>query len=93
MIRAIFAPKLSLATRAAQVFAMLLTRGDKNFQRYFLSAVKSTLEKWAGVFRIGGPKKADSAKTGRKATAEQPPSLCLKRVELLFKPPAVLLRV
>lgn len=33
-----------IATRAAQVFAYLLTRGDEPFQRYFLSASLRTLQ-------------------------------------------------
>ncbi len=33
---------VSLGVRAAQVFAQLLTRGDEPFQRYFLSAPRTT---------------------------------------------------
>jgi len=46
-------PKVSMRTRAAQVFAYLLTRGDKAFQNYYLSASRRTLEKWATRFRRG----------------------------------------
>jgi len=44
-------PRVSLRTRAAQVFAFLLTRGDKSFQNYYLSASRTTLERWATKFR------------------------------------------
>ena len=44
-------PRVSLRTRAAQVFAYLLTRGDSAFQNYYLSASKRTIEKWAARFR------------------------------------------
>jgi transposase len=40
-----------MATRAAQVFAYLLTRGDEPFQRYFLSASLRTIRRWATRFR------------------------------------------
>ncbi len=46
-------PKVSLRTRAAQVFAYLLTRGDSAFQNYYLSASKTTIERWATKFRRG----------------------------------------
>jgi transposase InsO family protein len=46
-------PKVSLATRAAQVFAFLLTRGDKAFQNYYLSASKTTISRWATILRRG----------------------------------------
>ena len=39
-------PKVSLRTRAAQVFAHLLTRGDSAFQNYYLSASETTIERW-----------------------------------------------
>jgi hypothetical protein len=42
---------VSLGVRAAQVFAYLLTRGDEPFQRYFLSAPRITIMRWAMRFR------------------------------------------
>jgi transposase InsO family protein len=43
--------RISLGVRAAQVFAYLLTRGDEPFQRYFLSAPRTTIMRWAMRFR------------------------------------------
>lgn len=40
-----------MATRASQVFAYFLTRGDEPFQRYFLSASLRTIKRWATAFR------------------------------------------
>lgn len=40
-----------MATRAAQVFAYFLTRGDEPFQRYSLSASLRTIKRWATRFR------------------------------------------
>lgn len=40
-----------MSTRAAQVFAYFLTRGDEPFQRYFLSASLRTIKRWATRFR------------------------------------------
>lgn len=40
-----------MATRAAQAFAYLLTRGDESFHRYFLSASLGTIKRWANRFR------------------------------------------
>ena len=40
-----------MATRASQVFAYFLTRGDEPFQRYFISASLSTVKRWATRFR------------------------------------------
>ena len=42
---------IPMATRAAQVFAYFLTRGDEPFQRYFLSAPLCTIMRWATGFR------------------------------------------
>jgi transposase InsO family protein len=42
---------VAMSTRAAQVFAYLLTRGDEPFQRYFLSASLGTIKRWANRFR------------------------------------------
>ena len=46
-------PKMSLRTRAAQVFAYLLTRGDSAYQNYRLSASETTIERWATKLRRG----------------------------------------
>jgi transposase len=46
-------PKVSLRTRAAQVFAYLLTRGDSAFQNYYLSASETTIARWATKLRRG----------------------------------------
>src|SRR5258708_27707705 len=43
--------RISLGVRAAQVLAYLLTRGDEPFQRYFLSAPRTTIMRWAMRFR------------------------------------------
>src|SRR6266852_4015401 len=43
--------RVSLGIRAAQVPAYLLTRGDEPFQRYFLSAPRTTIMRWAIRFR------------------------------------------
>ncbi|MCU0694814.1 MAG: hypothetical protein MUF54_25865 [Polyangiaceae bacterium] len=40
-----------LHVRAAQVFALLLTRGDEQFLRYLLSAPRATIERWLTRFR------------------------------------------
>lgn len=40
-----------LSVRAAQVFALLLTRGDEQFLRYFLSSPRATIERWLTRFR------------------------------------------
>ncbi len=42
---------VQMATRASQVFAYFLTRGDEPFQRYFLSASLRTIKRWATAFR------------------------------------------
>jgi len=46
-------PRVSLRTRAAQVFAYLLTRGDSAFQNYYLSASETTITRWATKLRRG----------------------------------------
>lgn len=46
-------PRVSVSTRATQVFALLLTRGDKTFEKYYLSASRKTLVNWATKFRRG----------------------------------------
>lgn len=57
---------VDLGTRAAQVFAYLLTRRDEIFQQYFLSATLRTITRWATRFRafdrrrcVGGRKPTD----------------------------------
>jgi len=42
---------LSFVTRASQVFAYLLTRGNKLFQDAFLGSSPATIKKWATRFR------------------------------------------
>ena len=58
---------VSLGTRAAQVFAYLLTRSDEIFQQYYLSAAPATIKRWANRFRafdrgrsVGGRKPTDA---------------------------------
>jgi hypothetical protein len=46
-------PKVSLRAQAAAVFAFLLTRSDKTFQDYYLSASRKTLLQWATKLRRG----------------------------------------
>ena len=58
-------PDVSMRTRAAQVFAYLLTRGDKAFQNYYLSASKTTIERWATKFRSSPWPWRRKAKVGR----------------------------
>lgn len=43
--------KRTLKERASQVFAYLLTRGDDTFQRHYLSAPLTTVQRWASKFR------------------------------------------
>ena len=45
--------KLPLRVRAAQVFAYLLTRGNAEFQEYYLSASEKTLARWGAILRRG----------------------------------------
>ena len=44
---------MSLRTRAAQVWAYLVTRGNRPFQKYNLSASVRTIGRWATRFRRG----------------------------------------
>jgi transposase len=46
-------PRVSMRGRAAQVFAYLLTRGNHEFQDYYLGASVKTLKRWATLFRRG----------------------------------------
>jgi transposase len=50
-------PKRPLRVRAAQVFGYLLTRGNEPFQRYFLSAPISTIQRWATKLRTPSAKR------------------------------------
>ncbi|MGH7295324.1 MAG: helix-turn-helix domain-containing protein, partial [Polyangiaceae bacterium] len=47
----------SIRTRASQVLAYVLTRGNEPFQRYFLTAPLGTISRWATRFRFGRLKK------------------------------------
>ena len=70
-------PKVSLLTRASQVFAFLLTRDDKAFQNYYLSASKNTLSRWASIFRRG-PWPWRKKKLGRPPIAQDIKDLIIK---------------
>ena len=63
-------PKVSMRTRAAQVFAYLLTRGDKAFQNYYLSASRTTIERWATKLRRGPWPWRRKGKGGRPPLAQ-----------------------
>jgi len=69
-------PKVSMRTRAAQVFAYLLTRGDKAFQNYYLSASRTTIERWATRFRRGPWRRR--GKGGRPPLAQDIKDLIVK---------------
>jgi len=45
--------RMPLRVRAAQVFAHLLTRGNREFQEYYLAASHNTIKRWAAVLRRG----------------------------------------
>jgi transposase-like protein len=45
--------RVSMRVRAAQVFAYLLTRGNHEFQDFYLAASVKTLKRWAAMFRRG----------------------------------------
>ncbi len=79
LLRAKTKPDVSVRTRAAQVFAFLLTRGDENFQRYYLSASVPTLKSWLSRFGTGNSRDAKQ-KGGRPATMEE-----IVRLVILFK--------
>lgn len=64
-------PKVSLRTRAAQVFAYLLTRGDSAFQNYYLSASETTIARWATKLRRGPWPWRRRDKGGRPPLAQQ----------------------
>ncbi len=71
-------PKVSLRTRAAQVFAYLLTRGDKAFQNYYLSASRTTIERWATKLRRGPWPWRRRGKGGRPPLAQELKDLIIK---------------
>jgi len=45
--------KMPLRVRSAQVFAYLLTRGNHEFQEYYLAASRKTIKRWGTVLRRG----------------------------------------
>ena len=63
-------PPMSVRTRAAQVFAYLLNRGNKPFIKYYLSASRPTVKTWATRFRRvespGGISPPGAHRTGRE---------------------------
>ena len=71
-------PKVSLRTRAAQVFAYLLTRGDKAFQNYYLSTSRRTLAKWATTFRRGPWPWRRPRRTGRPPLSQTIKNLIIR---------------
>lgn len=71
-------PKVSMRTRAAQVFAYLLTRGDKAFQNYYLSASRTTIERWATKLRRGPWPWRRKGKGGRPPLAQDIKDLIVK---------------
>jgi len=74
-------PKVSLRTRAAQVFAYLLTRGDKAFQNYYLSASRTTIERWATKLRRGPWPWRRRGKDGRPSLAQEIKDLIIELKE------------
>ena len=71
-------PKVSMRTRAAQVFAYLLTRGDAAFQNYYLSASRTTIERWATKLRRGPWPWRRKGKGGRPPLAQDLKDLIVK---------------
>ncbi len=63
-------PTVSVRTRAAQVLAYLLTRKDKTFTHFYLSASESTLRRWTTRFRQG-PWRWRRKPCGRPPLAEE----------------------
>ena len=63
--------KVSLSTRAAQVFAYDLTRGDKAFQNYYLSASKPTARRWPAFFRQSPWRRRRNRRGGRPPVAQE----------------------
>ncbi len=71
-------PKVSMRTRAAQVFAYLLTRGDSAFQNYYLSASRTTVERWAAKLRRAPWPWRRKGKGGRPPLAQDIKDLIVK---------------
>ncbi len=63
-------PSVSVRTRAAQVPAYLLTRKDKAFNRFYLSASESTLRRWTSRF-LQGPWPWRRKRCGRPPLAKE----------------------
>ncbi|OGQ95961.1 MAG: hypothetical protein A2284_11510 [Deltaproteobacteria bacterium RIFOXYA12_FULL_61_11] len=74
-------PKVSLRTRAAQVFAYLLTRGDAAFQNYYLSASETTITRWATRLRRGPWPWRNRDKGGRPPLAQEIKDLIIELKE------------
>jgi hypothetical protein len=63
---------VSLRTRASQVWAYLVTRGNAPFQEHHLSASARTIQRWATRFRQSLSKRSEpEARQGRPPTAEE----------------------
>jgi len=63
---------VSLRTRASQVWAYLVTRGNAPFQKHNLSASPRTLQRWATRCRQGLSKRSEpKTRQGRPPTAEE----------------------
>ncbi len=56
--------RVSLRTRAAQVWAYLVTRGNRPFQKHNLSASSRTIKRWATKLRQGPWQRSAPRKRG-----------------------------
>ena len=64
--------RVSLGTRAAQVWAYLITRGNAPFQQHSLSASVRTIQRWATKLRQGLSRRREPKQPpGRPPTAEK----------------------
>jgi hypothetical protein len=64
--------RVSLRTRAAQVWAYLVTRGNQPFQKHHLTGSPRTIQRWATKFRQGPWKRsAPNTRAGRPPTRAQ----------------------
>jgi hypothetical protein len=64
--------RVSLRTRASQVWAYLVTRGNAPFQKHHLSASPRTIQRWATRFRRGLSRRSEpKTRQGRPPTAEE----------------------
>jgi transposase len=64
--------RVSLRTRASQVWAYLVTRGNAPFQKHHLSASPRTIQRWATRFRRGLSRRSEGrTQQGRPPTAEE----------------------